>query len=126
MFTQCKTLAINPPCTIKHLLSSHLSDSSTDSRGVGTTDDLDLLAVKEEEEGRHSGDAVLSGDIGEFIDVDLVELDVLVGLAELLNGGGDGLARTTPVGEEVDNNGLLGVGNLGLVVRGAAKPKNVS
>lgn len=107
----------------QRLLSSNLGDSSTDSRGVGATDGLEQLAVLVEEEGRHSGDTVLSGDISEVIDVDLVELDVLVGLAELLNGGGDGLARTTPLGEEVDDNGLLGVANEGLVLLNAAKQK---
>jgi hypothetical protein len=114
---------MNPPCLIKHLLGSDLGDSSINSRRVGTTDGLDQFAVLEEEEGRHSGDAVLSGDVGEVIDVDLVELDVAVGLAELLNGGGNSLARTAPVGEEVNNNGLLGLGDLGLVLLSAANRK---
>lgn len=37
-------------------------------------------------------------------------------LAHLLNSGGDGLAGTAPLSEEVDEDGLGGVGNLGLEV----------
>lgn len=120
LFSQCKTLSKTPPCTIKRLLSSDLGDGSTDSRGVGATDGVDQLAVLVEEEGGHSRDTVVSGDVGEVVDVDLVELDVVVGLAELVDSGGDGLARTAPLSEEVDDDGLLGVGNEGLVLLSTA------
>jgi hypothetical protein len=63
-------------------------------------------------EGRHSRDAVGSSDLRELIDVDLVELDVGVGLAELLEGRGDGLAGTAPGGVEVDDDGAGDRGDL--------------
>lgn len=97
-------------------LCEQLLDSGVDSRGVGATDHLDPLAVLEEEESRHSGDLVVGGNLAELVNVDLVELDAGVLLAQLLDGGGDGLAGTAPLGEEVDEDGLARAGNLGLEV----------
>jgi len=102
--------------TTRPNLCKQLLDSSVDRRRVSTTDHLDLLAVLEEEESGHSGDLVLGGNLAELVNVDLVELDAGVLLAQLLDCGRNGLAGTAPLGEEVDEDGLLGVGNLGLEV----------
>lgn len=91
-------------------------ETSLDGRGVGTLDLLDALALVVEVEGRHGRDTVGSSNLGEVINVDLVELDVAVGLAHLLDGGGDGLAGTAPGGVEVNDDGTGGFGDLGLVV----------
>jgi len=90
-------------------LLQKLGQTSLDTRGVGTTDSLNLLAVLEEEESGHSGDTVLGSDVSDLVDINLEELNVLVGDAELLDLRADGLARTAPGGEEIDENGLLGV-----------------
>lgn len=97
-------------------LCKQLLDTSLDSRRVGATDHVDLLAVLEEEEGGHSRDLVVGSDLAELVNIHLVELDASVLLAHLLNSGGDGLAGTAPLSEEVDEDGLGGVGNLGLEV----------
>lgn len=96
-------------------------DSSLDGRGVGTLDLLHTLTIVVEVEGRHGRDTVGSGNLGEFIDIDLVELDVGVLLAELLEGRGDGLAGTAPDGVEVDDNGAGGLSDLGLVLLDAGE-----
>jgi hypothetical protein len=83
-------------------------DTSLDGSGVSTLDLLLALTTLVEVEGRHSRDAVGSSDLGELIDVDLVELDVGVCLAELLEGRSDGLAGTAPGGVEVDDDGAGG------------------
>lgn len=99
-------------------LCSNLLDTSHDTRGVGTTDGLDLLTVLEEEEGGHGGDAVLGRDLGELVDVDLVELDVVVLRAQLLDLRGDGLAGAAPLGEEVNEDGGVLQGLLKLLLAG--------
>lgn len=90
-------------------LSRNLLDTSHDSRRVGTTNSLDLLAVLEEEEGGHSRDAVLGSNLGQLVDVDLEELDFFVFRvnAQLLDLRGDGLAGATPLSEEVDQDGFV-------------------
>lgn len=70
-------------------------------------------------EGRHSRDAVVGSDLSELVNVNLVELDAGVLVAELLEERRDGLAGTAPGGEEVDDDGAGGFGDLGLVVGGA-------
>lgn len=94
-----------------------------DTRRVGATNSLDHLAALEEEEGGHSGDTVVSGNLGELVHVDLVELDAGVLVAQLLDQRGDGLAGTAPGREEVDEDGLLGVGDLLLELVGAVEEK---
>lgn len=88
-------------------LSSDLLDPRHDSRGVGTANNLDLLTVLVEEEGGHSGDAVIGGNLGQLVDVDLEELDVVVFGAQLLDLRRDGLAGPAPLGEEVDQDGFV-------------------
>lgn len=94
-------------------------DTSLDGSRVSTLDLLLALTTLVEVEGRHSRDTVGSSDIRELIDVDLVELDVGVGLAELLESRSDGLAGTAPGGVEVDDDGAGGRGDLFLVLSGA-------
>lgn len=100
-------------------LSSNLRKSRRNSRRVRPTHSLHLLAVLKEEESRHSGDTVLRGDLGQLVDVDLEELDVLVLLAQSLDVRGDGLAGAAPLGEEVDQHGFVleGGGEVVLAVR---------
>ena len=57
-------------------------DSGFESDGVGADDLADLLAVLEEEESGHGAHAVLLGDLGDLVDVDLVEAGVGVGVGE--------------------------------------------
>lgn len=59
--------------------------SSSDSRGLGATDLVNILAILEEEKGGHSGDAVLSSNIRNLLNIDLVELDVFVLSAQFLD-----------------------------------------
>ena len=96
-------------------------ETSLDGRGVSTLHLLLALTTVVEVEGRHSRDTVGSSNLRELIDVDLVELDAGVGLAELLDGRGDGLAGTAPDGVEVDDNGAGGISDLGLVLLGAGE-----
>lgn len=55
-------------------------DGSLQGLRVRTDDLADLLTVLEEEEGRHGADAELLRDVGDVVDVDLVETRVLVGV----------------------------------------------
>jgi hypothetical protein len=87
-------------------------DASLQGGRVRTDNIGDLLAVLEEHEGGHGTDTELGGNVGELIDVDLVELGLGVGLGELLNLGGDGLAGTAPRSKAVEDDGLLGVEDL--------------
>lgn len=86
--------------------------SSSDSRGHGTTDLVNILAILEEEKGGHSRDAVISSNIRNLLNIDLVELDIFVLSAQFLDQGSDGLAGTTPLSMEVDEDGFLGAGDL--------------
>lgn len=96
-------------------------ETGLDSRGVSTLHLLLALTTLVEVEGGHGRDAVGSSDLGELVNVDLVELDVGVGLAHLLDGGGDGLAGAAPHGVEVDDDGTGGIGDLLLVLGGAGR-----
>jgi hypothetical protein len=103
--------------TQPNLLKQSLK-TSLDSRGVGTLNLLNTLALVVEVEGRHSRDTVISSDGGKLVNVDLVEFNAGVFVTQLLEEGGDGLAGTAPCGEEVDDDGVLGVCDLGLVLLG--------
>ncbi len=48
-------------------------DSGLEGLGVGTNDLRNLVAVLEKKEGRHGADTEVSCDLGEFVDVELVE-----------------------------------------------------
>lgn len=100
-------------------LFQELFDSSIDAAGIGTLDIGNLLATLAEEEGWHGGDTVIGSDFGNLVNVDLVETDPGVCFAQLLDGRADGLARTAPGGEEVDDDGTVSLFDLGLVFRGA-------
>ena len=92
-------------------LGGELFDTFCDFTTIGAAngEPVDLLAILEEEESGHGGDAVFLGDFGKLVNIDLVELDRGGSFADLLNDGSDGLARTTPGGEEVDDDGFLAV-----------------
>lgn len=57
-------------------------DGSLKGLGVGANDLGDPLAVLEEDEGRHGADGELLGDLGDFVNVELVEARVGVGVGE--------------------------------------------
>lgn len=61
---------------------SVLLDSGLESGRVGANDLADLLAVLEEEESGHGADGLVLGDLGDLIDVDLVEAGVGVVVGE--------------------------------------------
>lgn len=63
-------------------LAEVLLDGSLKGLGVGADDLTDLVAALEEQEGGHGTDAELLGDVGDLVDVELVELGVGVGLGE--------------------------------------------
>lgn len=61
---------------------SVLLDSGLESDRVGADDLGDLLAVLVEEESGHGADGLLLGDLGDLVDVDLVEAGVGVVVGE--------------------------------------------
>jgi hypothetical protein len=79
--------SMHPPCIRYKSALSHPSypslcsgllpkvrlDSSQERLGVCAHDLSDLLAVLEQEERRHGADAEVLGDVGDFVDVELVE-----------------------------------------------------
>ena len=76
--------------------------------GRSTDDFVDLLTTLVELEGGHGGDTLRLGDIVEFININLDDLDFGgVVIRELVKGGGDHLARTAPSGEEVNDGELF-------------------
>ena len=62
-------------------------DGGLESDGVGADDLADLLAVLEEEEGGHGAHALLLGDVGDLVNVDLVEAGVGVVVGEPVERG---------------------------------------
>jgi hypothetical protein len=59
-----------------------LLDSGLESDRVGADDFADLLAVLEEQESGHGAHALLLGDLGDLVDIDLVEAGVGVVVRE--------------------------------------------
>ena len=68
-------------------LSAVSLDGGLESDGVGADDLADLLAVLEEEEGGHGAHALLLGDVGDLVNVDLVEAGVGVVVGEPVERG---------------------------------------
>lgn len=65
-----------------------LLDGGLEGLGVGTDDLADLLAVLEQDEGGHGADAEFLGDLGDLVDIELVEAGVGVRVREPFFGGG--------------------------------------
>lgn len=63
-----------------------LLDGGLESLGVRANDFLDLLPVLEQQEGGHGADAEVLGDVGDLVDVELVEACVGVGGGKSLGG----------------------------------------
>lgn len=59
-----------------------LLDGGLEGLGVGTDDLADLLAVLEQDEGGHGADAEFLGDLGDLVDIELVEAGVGVRVRE--------------------------------------------
>jgi hypothetical protein len=59
-----------------------LLDSGLKSNRVGANDLADLLAVLEQQESGHGADGLLLRDLGDLVDVDLVEAGVGVVVGE--------------------------------------------
>lgn len=92
--------------------STQLLSSGTQAPRVSTLDhglavNSNLLAVLEEQECGHGSDAISSSDVLDVVNVDLSEGEVILGsvlVGKALVDGGDGLARGTPVGVEVEGD----------------------
>jgi hypothetical protein len=99
------------------LFSQMLLNSSLQRPLIRTHDLSNLLAVLEEQEGRHGPDAQLHRYIVHFVDVDLEELGLRVLFAELGDLGRNDLARPTPGGEAIEDDERRGIGaeDVGLV-----------
>lgn len=82
-------------------------NGSLQSRRVGTDNLGNLLAALEQQESGHGADAQLLGNVRHGVDVELDERGVGVGLAELVDLGGHGLARTAPGCEGVEDDELV-------------------
>jgi len=97
----------------KNLSSSSRFDSLgkkvEESPGVGTNELVGLLAIDKDLKGGHGADAELLGEVGEVVDVNLGEEDVL----ELLLVGvlgeerSNSFARAAPCGEAVEHDNLV-------------------
>lgn len=87
-------------------------DSSLQSLRVGTHDLLNLLAVLEDHEGGHGANTQLLSNIGNLINVDLVEFGIGVLGSKLLDLGSNDLARAAPGGETIEDDDVLYVGDL--------------
>lgn len=69
-----------------------LLNGRLECRGVGADDLCNLLALLEEEEGGHGADTELLSNVGNLVDIDLVESGVGEGLGEpitCLSAGGE-------------------------------------
>lgn len=105
--------------TSMHLSSSVLGDQSLDLLNIGTNDSVNPLTLLEEQNGRHSGDFIFGRNVGDSVNVNLVEMILAVLLRQLLNNGSNGLARVAPGGMEVYNDQtVLGDSVLELLQRG--------
>lgn len=91
-------------------LSRVFLDRTLNIRRRSTQNLIDLLSVLEVDESRHGADAQLLRDVGDLVDVDLVERNVRVLFAVFGDLGGDGLAGATPGSEAVDHDQLGVVG----------------
>lgn len=117
-----KTTLFTRACRLKVLL-----DGGLNSRGVRSDHLADLLATLEEDESGHGADAELLRDVGGLVDVDLDELGAGVLVAVLLDLGRDGLARTAPGGEGVEDDQLTaGDGGVELALSVPQKTRSVS
>lgn len=87
-----------------------LLDCGFEGPFIGTDDLADLLAVLEEQEGRHGADAELLGDVADLVNVDLEELGVGVLVGELDHFRRDHLARAAPRREAVEHDERRRVG----------------
>jgi hypothetical protein len=99
-------------------LGQVLDEHLLQGRGVGADELVDLLAVLEDDEGGHGADAELLGELGQGVDVELGEVDLVLELAlgPLGDLGRDGLAGAAPRREGVEHHHLvLGDGLLELV-----------
>lgn len=80
-------------------------DLGSESTLIGADDLTDLLAVLEEHEGWHGANVQLLGEVGNLVNVDLVEFGlVFVLLAEEGDLGGDDFAGTAPGGETIEDD----------------------
>lgn len=101
----------------KELNNLEVAEGLLDGGGTRADDLLDALAVLVEDKGGHGADVLVGGGLLELINVDLDEGDVGELGAVTLDGGGDRLAGSAPLGEKVDEDlsggnelGVLGVG----------------
>lgn len=98
----------------KTKLCNKALDATLQFDGISTNNPVDLLSTLEEDESRHGANTQIAGGLGQLVDVDLVELGLRVGLAELGHPGRDHLAGTAPRREAVQDNCVLRRGDLSL------------
>jgi hypothetical protein len=72
----CRTRSFANVCCLRNLCINVGLDGGLESLGVGTDDLGNLVAVLEEEEGGHGANAEFLSNIGDLIDVELVEAGV--------------------------------------------------
>jgi hypothetical protein len=126
------------PQAMRSLCASVLLDTGLDSLGVCANDLANLLTALEEDESRHGADAEFLRNVGDLVDVELVEACVGVLFGEpmhvklvfanvctggnlLDNGGCDHLAGSAPCGKAVkDNEVVLVLHRLPVVVHPVA------
>lgn len=95
---------------IYQILSFSIHALSVRSQGllqsvrVGTNHLLDDLAVLEEDDGWHRRNLVLLGNLTNLVNVNLDELSRWVLLGEFVQQWSNHLTRTTPGGEEVNDD----------------------
>ena len=78
--------------------------------GNSTDDGVNFLPALEHHQRGNAADAVLTGDVGIFVSVELENLDLsLEFLGNLVNDGSDHAARSAPWGPEIDQNPLVSV-----------------
>lgn len=85
-------------------------EQALELRGVGADKAVDLLAVLEKEEGGNGADAEFLGNFGNFVDVKLDKVHLVlefIRVGVLFQDGSNGLARRAPVGVRVDNDDLV-------------------
>src|SRR3982074_2725474 len=81
--------------------------------GVGADDRLDRLSSLEEDHRRDRKDLEASRCLRGLVGVELDDPEVLTLCRDLLEHGGNDTARTTPGRPEVDEDGPLGLDDLG-------------
>lgn len=99
---------MTPPDFLTHSRKQRL-DSLLDGRQVSANNLSNFLTTLEKHDGRHSAHTELLAHIRDLVHVDLVELDIGVDVAPLLDLWRNGLAGATPFAVAVEDGGSFSV-----------------